>query len=126
LSLITEDECQQALQIRHLEKQALIMALKGAGLISAAFVEAGTINAEPLSFENIMGPWCEWVASGESGLFSVQLCDLITQIPGVNIPGTWKEYPNWQQRLSMSLDEISQSSQVDSWVKAIDKARRKA
>jgi 4-alpha-glucanotransferase len=135
LSLITEDEFQQALQIRHLEKQALITALKRAGLVEAGFMGAeqlaqangfdNSLDHRQLSFENIMGPWCEWVASGESDLFSVQLCDLIGQIPGVNIPGTWKEYPNWQQRLSVSLEQITHSTLVESWVNAIDKARSK-
>ncbi|MBB1267847.1 4-alpha-glucanotransferase [Shewanella sp. SR44-3] len=134
LSLMTEDEFQQALQSRNHEKQTLLAGLINAGLIDATHLslaehqdlDLSRLDLQQISFESIMGPWCEWVASGESGLFCVQLCDLIAQIHGVNIPGTWKEYPNWRQRLSLSLQDISQSSQLHSWVKTIDKARDKS
>lgn len=46
------------------------------------------------------------MASGSSALLSLQLEDWLQMDKPVNIPGTFKEYPNWKRKLSRNLEDI--------------------
>ncbi|NBR30281.1 MAG: hypothetical protein EBT83_18020 [Betaproteobacteria bacterium] len=46
------------------------------------------------------------VARTRSMLAVVQLDDLLGETEPVNIPGTYREYPNWQRKLSLPVEEI--------------------
>jgi (1->4)-alpha-D-glucan 1-alpha-D-glucosylmutase len=46
------------------------------------------------------------VARTESMLAVVQMDDLIGESEPVNIPGTYREYPNWRRKLSLPLEVI--------------------
>ena len=39
-------------------------------------------------------------------LTQVQLDDVTGEIEPVNIPGTYREYPNWRRKLGLTLEEI--------------------
>jgi 4-alpha-glucanotransferase len=39
-------------------------------------------------------------------LAMVQLDDLIGETEPVNIPGTYREYPNWRRKLALPIEEI--------------------
>ena len=46
------------------------------------------------------------VARTRSMLAVVQLDDLIGEMEPVNVPGTYREYPNWRRKLSLPLEDI--------------------
>lgn len=46
------------------------------------------------------------MAGGSSELLSLQLEDWLQMDKPVNIPGTFKEYPNWQRKLTRNLQDI--------------------
>jgi 4-alpha-glucanotransferase len=46
------------------------------------------------------------VARTASMLAVVQLDDLLGEIEPVNIPGTYREYPNWRRKLALPVEEI--------------------
>ena len=46
------------------------------------------------------------MAGGSSALLSLQLEDWLQMDKPVNIPGTFKEYPNWKRKLNRNLEDI--------------------
>lgn len=107
LSLIdSEEDLAQLLTRRHEEKQQLLDILIWQGRLTSE------VDINSLDFSTLLNAWVSLAASGASQLFSVQLCDLLGDIHGVNIPGTWKEYPNWQRRLTSTLTELEQDHRV--------------
>lgn len=65
-----------------------------------------------LVFNQLLNAWLIVASSSQSTLFCVQLADLMADKHCVNIPGTWKEFPNWQRRLPISLTQLSQDKAI--------------
>ena len=40
-------------------------------------------------------------------LIQVQLDDLVGEEEAVNLPGTWRDYPNWRRKLGTTLEELA-------------------
>ncbi|MFN0163063.1 MAG: 4-alpha-glucanotransferase [Burkholderiales bacterium] len=47
------------------------------------------------------------LARSESMLAMVQLDDILGEIEPVNIPGTWREYPNWTRKLGLEIEALT-------------------
>ena len=140
LELIDSDQAlTSALTQRCHEKQQLLWRLQAQGFLSQADIES--INCEfnsaveldtshelaqryEIDFGRILLPWLAMAASGNACLFSVQLSDLLEEVHSVNIPGTWREYPNWQRRLPLNLSEIAASKAIAERLHLISRARR--
>ena len=52
------------------------------------------------------------MAGGSSALLSLQLEDWLQMDKPVNIPGTFKEYPNWKRKLSRNLEDIFEDDAI--------------
>ncbi|NKF51068.1 4-alpha-glucanotransferase [Shewanella sp. WXL01] len=76
-----------------------------------------------LNTDTLICAWIATAASGSANLFSVQLADLLDDNQCVNIPGTWKQYPNWQQRLPYTVSQIRQLAKVRQRTSLISLAR---
>lgn len=63
------------------------------------------------------------MAGGSSALLSLQLEDWLEMEKPVNIPGTFKEYPNWKRKLSHNLEDIFTRADIQSLAKAITRKR---
>jgi len=102
---------------REVEKQQLL-----ALLIQQQQVAPGT---QPTEFDiaSLLPLLIRLVAGGNSEIFSIQISDLVLDPHPVNIPGTWKEYPNWQRRLPMSLSDMAGSIEVRQRLAAVQQAR---
>ena len=46
------------------------------------------------------------LADAPSRLLMVQIEDLAGQVEQMNVPGTWREYPNWRVRLPVDYAEL--------------------
>ncbi|MCG9753682.1 4-alpha-glucanotransferase [Shewanella insulae] len=110
--------------------QALEQALErrdGERLQLLAWLEA---NGETASLEEdyllLLSAWVAVAARSNSRLFSVQLADLCCERHGVNIPGTWQEYANWQRRLPYSLTSLRQSPSIKGLLRRIVEGRSSA
>lgn len=66
------------------------------------------------------------MATGSSALLSLQLEDWLQMDKPVNIPGTFKEYPNWKRKLSRNLEDIFGKPEIIELAQKIDAARRNA
>ena len=42
----------------------------------------------------------------------VQVDDLIGEVEPVNIPGTWREYPNFRRKLSRTVEQIGTDARL--------------
>ncbi|GGQ11962.1 4-alpha-glucanotransferase [Shewanella litoralis] len=121
LQLIDNDErLLQVLHIRQLEKQQLIHLLVELGAIEPVADD----YIDQVDFDVLLLAWISVAARGNAQLFSVQLSDLVADKHGVNIPGTWKEFPNWQRRLPLSIQQMSQSVKVQQRLNAIKQSRQ--
>ena len=122
LNLIeTDDKLQQLLAQRQQEKIQLVDLL----IREHAFeLPLPTSSVDELEFDSVLLAWISVAAKGNAQLFSVQLSDLVADKHGVNIPGTWKEFPNWQRRLPLSIKQMSQSPKVQQRLEAIACARQ--
>lgn len=63
---------------------------------------------------------------GSCALYSAQLEDFIGVEKPVNIPGTFREYPNWRRKLTLNLDEIFSKPYVTALTAAMTEARKSA
>lgn len=59
-----------------------------------------------------------------SQIFVIQLEDLLLMDAPTNVPGTFKEYPNWQRKIVTSIENIFKSSQVQNILNAIQHERK--
>ena len=66
------------------------------------------------------------MASGSSALLSLQLEDWLQMDKPVNIPGTFKEYPNWKRKLSRNLEDIFEDNAIVSLAKNLTSRRSDA
>jgi 4-alpha-glucanotransferase len=56
----------------------------------------------------------------------VQMENLINERMQVNLPGTTDQYPNWRQRLTMSLEAIAKDLQIEAIIQYVSVGRREA
>ncbi|MFU8763131.1 MAG: 4-alpha-glucanotransferase [Haliea sp.] len=63
-------------------------------------------------------------ARGASRLLLLQLEDLQLLAEPVNIPGTWREYPNWRRKQAEPAPEIFARPEVQALLAAVDRERR--
>lgn len=63
------------------------------------------------------------MATGSSALLSLQLEDWLQMDRPVNIPGTFKEYPNWKRKLSRNLEDIFEDDAIVSLAKNLTNRR---
>ncbi|MGX9460050.1 4-alpha-glucanotransferase [Shewanella sp. A14] len=117
----TDDKLQVVMAQRQQEKHQLIdLLIREHGFE----LSDPTASVDQLDFEQVLLAWISVAAKGNAQLFSVQLSDLVADKHGVNIPGTWKEFPNWQRRLPMSIKQMSQSPKVQQRLNTIGSARK--
>ncbi|BDX05966.1 4-alpha-glucanotransferase [Planctobacterium marinum] len=66
------------------------------------------------------------MAKGSSALLSLQLEDWLEMDKPVNIPGTFKEYPNWKRKLTRNLEQIFSDPVLNSLALGLTETRKKA
>lgn len=65
-----------------------------------------------------------YLARSNSALAALQIEDLIGMIDPVNVPGTHEEYPNWQRKLTVDLEEIAARADIGGQLDAVNAARQ--
>ena len=116
----TEEILGPLYQSRHDNKQQILNTLHGHGAISnnvGHHVEHVGMNQE-LNFG-----LQTHMATGSSALLSLQLEDWLQMDKPVNIPGTYKEYPNWKRKLSHNLEDIFNQPDIVALAQQINSAR---
>ncbi len=103
LGLIAPEAADVAREMRRADKNALLDALRGEGLIGDEHDASGAFDdALALALH-------AYVARGPSLLAIAQLDDLAGEQTAVNLPGTDRERLNWRRKLPKSLVELLQT-----------------
>jgi 4-alpha-glucanotransferase len=64
-----------------------------------------------------------YLARSSTALVALQIEDLLGMIDPVNVPGTFAEYPNWQRKLTASIEDMAARSDLAQRLAEINRAR---
>jgi 4-alpha-glucanotransferase len=64
-----------------------------------------------------------YLARTQSALVTVQIEDLLGMTEPVNVPGTFHEYPNWQRKVDLDIEEMMLRHDFDQCFEEINRAR---
>jgi 4-alpha-glucanotransferase len=64
-----------------------------------------------------------YLARSASVLVALQIEDLLGMTEPVNVPGTHKEYPNWQRKISADIEDMASRRDLAGYLDAINAAR---
>jgi 4-alpha-glucanotransferase len=64
-----------------------------------------------------------YLARSSTALVALQIEDLLGMIDPVNVPGTFAEYPNWQRKLTASIEDMAGRSDIAQRLAEINQAR---
>ena len=103
---------------RSRDREMLLTALKEQGLLPAPGFDAGSAFTPELA-----QALHTYLARSAAILAAVQLEDLLGMEEPVNIPGTHNEYPNWQRKVSQSVEAVASRGDLASHLDAINAAR---
>ncbi len=96
---------EQKTKEREMDRTRLLEALKGENLLP----EDVTTNPESATemTPELSSAVHEFLARTPSKLQMVQLEDVLGEKDQINMPGTTTQYPNWQRKLTMNLEDIA-------------------
>ncbi|MGO4892397.1 4-alpha-glucanotransferase [Flavobacterium sp. W21_SRS_FM6] len=119
----TEEILQELFVSRHENKQAILDTLHAHKSVGD---EIGIdVNYVGMSTALNFGMQ-KHMAGGSSELLSLQLEDWLQMDKPVNIPGTFKEYPNWQRKLTRNLQGIFDDPMLNELALSLTEARKNA
>lgn len=118
--LIGEKSARAQDKARLAERADLLQDLQSAGLLSPAVAAAILPEDAP---EALVTAVHAHLAGAPSRLFAVRLEDLAGEVAPVNIPATVDEYPNWRQKLGLTLDDLAQSALCRDTLRVVALAR---
>jgi 4-alpha-glucanotransferase len=109
----------EVMRERDQDRTALLAALREQGLQPTA----PAAPSEPFTDE-LANALHVYLARSRSRLVSLQIEDLLGMVDPVNVPGTDREYPNWQRKLTADIEDMMARRDFDESFAAVDRARR--
>jgi 4-alpha-glucanotransferase len=109
----------EVIESRSRDREALLAALREQGLQPGHDYNA----AQPFTAELAQALHL-YLARSRAMLAAVQMEDLLGMAEPVNIPGTNTEYPNWQRKLSQSIEAVAARQDLAAHLDAINDARK--
>ena len=109
LNLYPSPEIQaEVMRERDQDRAALLAALREQGLQPAHPASP----SEPFTAE-LANALHLYLARSRSILAALQIEDLLGMVDPVNVPGTDKEYPNWQRKLTANVEDMATRADLD-------------
>jgi 4-alpha-glucanotransferase len=105
------------LQERERDRIALLTALKEQGLAPAAAAASAPFTQDLANALHL------YLARSRTILVALQIEDLLGMSDPVNVPGTDREYPNWQRKLTVDLAQLTARQDLDRLFEAVGQAR---
>ncbi len=98
------------------------------GLLLAALQEQGLRPARPATpsepfTADLAHALHLYLARSPTALVALQIEDLLGMTEPVNVPGTDREYPNWQRKLTVDIEDIAVREDFTAHLADIDRAR---
>jgi 4-alpha-glucanotransferase len=112
LGLLDEAQANNERDYRGAQRAALESFLRACGLLNGDASEAAILNG-----------WLAYLAGQNEGFLLINLEDLWLEPAPQNVPGTWRERPNWQRKARYSLEEIRRLQQMSDLLKTISDIR---
>jgi len=109
---------QEVRKARARDREALLAALNEQGLAPAS---PATLD-EPFS-PDLARAIHVYLARSSSILAAIQIEDLIGMEDPVNVPGTDREYPNWQRKLTEDVEDLTTRADLDGLFADLNRAR---
>jgi 4-alpha-glucanotransferase len=113
LGLLNQEQAQQEHGYRSAQRDALVAYLRSIGGLGD---DAGAAAV-------LMG-WLSFLAKGQEEFLLINLEDLWLETEPQNVPGTWRERPNWQRKARHSLEEIRTMPELLALLRTIRDIRR--
>ena len=110
---------QMALDEREHDKADLLDKLKYAGCLGA------DVQMPAKADETLLAALHKYGALSRSKLYAVQLENLLGVIDNLNVPGVTDGYPNWAQKMPVSLEDFPQHRLMGGQLAIIDEVRMK-
>lgn len=110
---------QESIKARERDRRTLARALVREGLLPA-----GTSSNTPLTEEMLTAIY-RFIARTPSLLMLLSVEDAIGEEEQVNLPGTVDQHPNWQRKLSSSVEDLKASGRLQGLVRAIVEERKR-
>ncbi|WNS84547.1 1,4-alpha-glucan branching protein GlgB [Neisseria sp. DTU_2021_1001991_1_SI_NGA_ILE_055] len=110
---------QMALDEREHDKADLLDKLKETGCLGA------DIQMPAKADETLLAALHKYGALSRSKLYAVQLENLLGVIDNLNVPGVTEGYPNWAQKMPVSLEDFLQHRLMGGQLAIIDEVRMK-
>lgn len=104
------------------EEEARRGALKRS--LAAFFRRNGRLRGSAPGAAKALSACLAHLADSPAGTVVVNLEDLWRETEPQNVPGTWKERPNWMRKARHSLEELGNLSRVDRVLREVDRIRR--
>ncbi|HEX2928938.1 MAG TPA: 4-alpha-glucanotransferase [Candidatus Binatia bacterium] len=108
LGLLEAYQAQNERAYRSSQKEALVAFLRAQGWLGDETSEAAVLRA-----------WLAFLARQDEELLLINLEDLWLEAEPQNVPGTWRERPNWRRKTRYSIDDIRVHSQVAVMIKTV-------
>ncbi|GAB4361930.1 MAG: 4-alpha-glucanotransferase [Deltaproteobacteria bacterium] len=105
------------------EEEARRGALKRA--LSAFLRRNGRLAGRTPGAERVLSACLAHLAGSRAGTVVVNLEDLWGETEPQNLPGTWKERPNWMRKARRSLEDLQSLPRVDRVLREVDRLRRR-
>lgn len=110
---------QTALDEREHDKADLLDKLKETGCLGA------DVQMPAKADETLLAALHKYGALSRSKLYAVQLENLLGVIDNLNVPGVTEGYPNWAQKMPVSLEDFLQYRLMGGQLAIIDEVRMK-
>lgn len=110
---------QTALDEREHDKADLLDKLKETGCLGA------DVQMPTKADETLLAALHKYGALSRSKLYAVQLENLLGVIDNLNVPGVTEGYPNWAQKMPVSLEDFLQHRLMGGQLAIIDEVRMK-
>lgn len=110
---------QTALDEREHDKADLLDKLKEIGCLGA------DVQMPAKADETLLAALHKYGALSRSKLYAVQLENLLGVIDNLNVPGVTEGYPNWAQKMPVSLEDFLQHRLMGGQLAIIDEVRMK-
>jgi 4-alpha-glucanotransferase len=109
----------EVVEARTRDREALLTALREQGLQPPG----GFTATQPFTAELALALHL-YLARSAATLVAVQIEDLLGMAEPVNVPGTYTEYPNWQRKVSQTIEAVAARQDLAAQLAAINEARR--
>ena len=108
------------LEHRQIEKRHLIEMMYADNLVPPSWQDR---DLSAPADEDIVFAIIRFASAARSRFFILQLEDLLLMDAPVNVPGTFREHPNWQRKLSADLVEIFSNVRIEALMSDISAKR---